>query len=357
MKARRVDVVKNGVFENFLMSRSPIAGFEHSNGHGRNEPGLAAVARQSNLVVSTSQPVSRDALKKMLIDQIKQQNKPFGLLFDDIEGGFTITQRFIPNAFNVIPVMVYRVYPDGREELVRGVDLIGTPLIVSAKSSPPTMTSASSTASAALNPAGFPSPRSSPDILISQIEVQKKEKSQERAHFTRAQREPRGSSQAMKNSLIARVAPLAITLVCISAAFAPRDARSQASQKPAAPAEDQHAAPPQPKFDGAAQAGFEGDITVRALRAEMARSMKVLLAQLEQPYFIAYRVRNTQSVGVSASRGSLSHQRQITQSQSRRRFARGRLCLRQHQLRSRRRRLRLSHEPPLRRIQRAASRR
>jgi len=110
----------------------------------------------------------------------------------------------------------------------------------------------------------------------------------------------------MKNSLIARVASFAITLVCISAALAPHDARSQASQQRAAPAEAQHAAPPQPKFDGAAQAGFEGDITVRALRDEMTRSMKDLrLAQLEQPYFIAYRVRNTQSIGVSASRGSL----------------------------------------------------
>ncbi len=181
VKARRVDVVKNGVFENFLMSRSPIAGFDHSNGHGRNEPGLAAVARQSNLVVSTSQPVSRDALKKMLIDQIKQQNKPFGLLFDDIEGGFTITQRFIPNAFNVIPVMVYRIYPDGREELVRGVDLIGTPLIVFSK-----VVAADDDVRVFNGVCGaesgwVPVSASSPDILISQIEVQKKEKSQERA--------------------------------------------------------------------------------------------------------------------------------------------------------------------------------
>src|SRR6266576_1063176 len=47
VKARRVDVVKNGVFESFLMSRSPIAGFDHSNGHGRSQPGFRAIARQS----------------------------------------------------------------------------------------------------------------------------------------------------------------------------------------------------------------------------------------------------------------------------------------------------------------------
>ena len=181
VKARRVDVVKNGVFDNFLMSRSPIAGFDHSNGHGRSQPGFSVVARQSNLVVTTSKPVSRDELKRMLIELIQQQNKPFGLIFDDIEGGFTMTQRFIPNAFNVIPVMVYRVYPDGREQLVRGVDLIGTPLtvfskIVAADNSPKVFNGVCGAESG-----WVPVSASSPDILISQIEVQKKEKSQERA--------------------------------------------------------------------------------------------------------------------------------------------------------------------------------
>lgn len=181
VKARRVDVVKNGVFENFLMSRSPIAGFVHSNGHGRGQPGFRAVARQSNLVVATSKPVSHDGLKKMLIEQIKQQNKPFGLMFDDIEGGFTITQRFIPNAFNVIPVMVYRVYPDGREELVRGVDLIGTPLTVFSKILAADDSVQTFNGVCGAESGWVPVSASSPDILLSQIEVQKKEKSQERA--------------------------------------------------------------------------------------------------------------------------------------------------------------------------------
>jgi TldD protein len=181
VKGRRVDVVKNGVFENFLMSRSPIAGFDRSNGHGRAQPGFSVVARQSNLVVATSKPISRDELKKLLLEQIKQQNKPFGLIFEDIEGGFTITQRFIPNAFNVIPVMVYRVYADGREELVRGVDLIGTPLTVFSK-----ILAADDDVQVFNGVCGaesgwVPVSASSPDILVSQVEVQKKEKSQERA--------------------------------------------------------------------------------------------------------------------------------------------------------------------------------
>ncbi|HEV2388470.1 MAG TPA: metallopeptidase TldD-related protein [Candidatus Acidoferrales bacterium] len=180
VKARRVDVVKDGVLKNFLMSRSPIAGFDHSNGHGRAQPGFAPVARQSNLVVTTSNPVAPGELKKMLLAEIKRQNKPFGLMFDDIEGGFTMTQRFIPNAFTVLPVMVYRVYPDGRQELVRGVDLIGTPLTVFSK-----IVAADANVQVFNGVCGaesgwVPVSASSPDILVSQIEVQKKEKSQER---------------------------------------------------------------------------------------------------------------------------------------------------------------------------------
>ncbi len=181
VRARRVDVVKDGVFENFLMSRSPIAGFDHSNGHGRSQPGFSVVARQSNLVVTTSKPVSHDELKKMLIDLIKKQKKPFGLVFDDIEGGFTMTQRFIPNAFNVLPVMVYRVYPNGAEELVRGVDLIGTPLTVFSKVVAADDSSEVFNGICGAESGWVPVSASSPDILISQIEVQKKEKSQERA--------------------------------------------------------------------------------------------------------------------------------------------------------------------------------
>ena len=65
----------------------------------------------------------------MLIDEVKRQNKPYGLYFRDITGGFTTTPRAGLQAFKVIPVVVYRVYADGRpDELVRGADIVGTPL-------------------------------------------------------------------------------------------------------------------------------------------------------------------------------------------------------------------------------------
>jgi TldD protein len=180
VKTRRVTAVDDGVLKNFLMSRTPIDGFPNSNGHARAQPGFTPVARQSNLLVLNSKPMSRAQLKSMLLEQIKEQHKPFGLLFDDIEGGFTITGRTIPNAFNVLPVMVYRVYPDGREELVRGVDLIGTPLTVFSKIVAADDEKAVFNGICGAESGGVPVSAGGPAILVSQIEVQKKQKSQER---------------------------------------------------------------------------------------------------------------------------------------------------------------------------------
>jgi predicted Zn-dependent protease len=180
VKARRLSVVENGVFRNFLMSRTPIEGFPNSNGHGRNQPGFTPVARQSNLIVQASSPITRAELKKMLLEQIHKENKPFGLLFDDIQGGFTITARTIPNAFNVLPVMVYRIYPDGKEELVRGVDLIGTPLTTFSKIMAADDQVGVFNGVCGAESGWVPVAAVSPGILISQIEVQKKSVSQER---------------------------------------------------------------------------------------------------------------------------------------------------------------------------------
>ena len=181
VKARRVTVVDKGILRTFLMSRAPIEGFDRSNGHGRRQQGYKVVARQSNLVVESAKQVSRAELKKLLLEQIKAANKPYGLFFDDIEGGFTFTQRVLPNAFNVRPTVVYRIYPDGKEELVRGVDLIGTPLIAFSKIIAADDQIAVFNGVCGAESGWVPVSASSPGLLVSQIEVQRKEKSQERA--------------------------------------------------------------------------------------------------------------------------------------------------------------------------------
>ena len=180
VRAQRVDVVQDGVFKRFLMSRTPIEGFSNSNGHGRKQTGYQTVSRQSNLIVEVAEPLTRAALKKRLMAMLKEQDKPFGLLFDDIQGGVTTTGRFMPNAFNVQPILVYRIYPDGREELVRGVDLIGTPLTTLSRVTAADDQLAVFNGICGAESGGVPVSAVSPAILVSQIEVQKKSKSQER---------------------------------------------------------------------------------------------------------------------------------------------------------------------------------
>ena len=180
VKARRVTVVEDGVLKTFLMSRKPVEGISQSNGHGRKQVGLAPVARQSNLIVQVAPSAIHADLKAVLIAEVKKQGLPYGLLFDEIQGGFTFTGRTVPNAFNVLPLMVYRIYPDGREELVRGADLIGTPLTTFSKIVAADKNVAVFNGTCGAESGGVPVSASSPAIFVTQIEVQKKAKSQER---------------------------------------------------------------------------------------------------------------------------------------------------------------------------------
>ena len=128
-KAQRVNLIQDGVLKNFLMSRLPIANFSNSNGHGRAQTGRMPAGRQGNLIVTSTKTESEAALRRQLIEEAKKQGKPYGLYFEDISSGFAVTTRSSPQAFQVIPLVVWRVYIDGRpDELVRGVSIVGTPL-------------------------------------------------------------------------------------------------------------------------------------------------------------------------------------------------------------------------------------
>ena len=129
VRGQKVKVIENGILKSFLMSRTPIEGFSNSNGHGRGVLSASPVTRQSNMFVESTKAKSNKELREMLIEEAKRTNKPYGYIIDNVSGGFTTTGRYMPNAFNVTPLVVYRIYTDGRpDELVRGVDLVGTPL-------------------------------------------------------------------------------------------------------------------------------------------------------------------------------------------------------------------------------------
>jgi len=173
MRARRANLIDKGKLVGFVMGRNPIAGFEKSNGHGRRSPGLPPVARQGNLVVEVSKSVPRADLEKLLIEEVKRQNRPFGMIFTDISGGFTNTSAFAPQAFKVNPVMAYRLYPDGRRELVRGIDISGTPLVALQSIRAASREIETFNGVCGAESGWVPVSASAPSLLIEKIEVEK----------------------------------------------------------------------------------------------------------------------------------------------------------------------------------------
>ena len=170
---QRVVAIENGILKGFLMSRTPIDGFPESNGHGRKNVGNSVVARQSNLIVEVEDPYSPEELKSMLLERVKAEGKEFGLYIDNIQGGFTLTGRSMPNAFNVDPILVKKIYPDGREQMVRGVDLIGTPLTSFSRIEAGATDMAIFNGLCGAESGQVPVSAIAPSILVSQIEVQK----------------------------------------------------------------------------------------------------------------------------------------------------------------------------------------
>lgn len=177
---QKVTLVDHGILKSFLMSRMPLPDFPVSNGHGRKQPGLEPVSRQSNLLVESSKRVSDAELRKMLVAEVKRQGKPYGLYFDQVTGGFTTTRRQGLQAFTVIPLVVYRVYPDGRpDELVRGVDIVGTPLSSFAKIIATGDKDDVFNGYCGAESGSVPVSAVSPALLVSEIEVQRKATSSE----------------------------------------------------------------------------------------------------------------------------------------------------------------------------------
>jgi TldD protein len=173
--ATRVEVVKDGILKNFLMGRMPVKNFSNSNGHGRGQSGLMPVGRQGNLIVTSSKTIPDAQLRASFIEEIKKQGKPYGLYFEDIQGGFTLTSRDLPQAFQVLPVMVWRVYPDGRpDELVRGVDIVGTPLTVLTEIAATGDTTSVFNGICGAESGSVPVSAAAPAMLFSQMEVQKR---------------------------------------------------------------------------------------------------------------------------------------------------------------------------------------
>jgi predicted Zn-dependent protease len=173
--ATRVPLVEDGVLKTFLLSRSPLPGFPKSNGHGRKRPGYEPVARQSNLIVRAGRKVSETRLRQMLIEELRRQAKPYGLFFQEVTGGYTTTRRQGLQAFTVIPLVVYRVWADGRaDELIRGADIVGTPLASFSKILAASDREAVFNGFCGAESGSLPVSAISPALLVGEIEIQRK---------------------------------------------------------------------------------------------------------------------------------------------------------------------------------------
>ena len=165
------------VLKSFSMSRSPVDGFLASNGHGRREPGKASVSRQGNLMVSARDSLASEDLRQALLKEVERQGLDYGLVVESIQGGFTQTGRSAPNSFQVTPDYAWRVYLDGRpDELVRGVDLIGTPLMAFERILAAGDEVAVFNGRCGAESGWVPVSASSPSLLLGEVEFQKKEK-------------------------------------------------------------------------------------------------------------------------------------------------------------------------------------
>jgi predicted Zn-dependent protease len=104
--AQTVDVVVNGILENFVIGREPVKDFASSNGHGRAAPGQAAHSRSGVILVKANHPVSKDELNQRLLTMAKVQGR-------DVYEVETLGGELIPR-------LLYRVHADGSRQLVRG---------------------------------------------------------------------------------------------------------------------------------------------------------------------------------------------------------------------------------------------
>lgn len=177
---QRAELVDNGVLRDFLMSREPTRAVAKSNGHGRRSPGYQIVPRQANLIVEPSEVVSASALKQALLLEVERAGLEYGLRFSEISGGYTQTARYETQAFKVMPVLVYRVYRDGREELVRGVDIEGTPLTALSKIALAADDFQVFNGVCGAESGWVPVSAVSPSLLVSQIEVARQELTEHR---------------------------------------------------------------------------------------------------------------------------------------------------------------------------------
>ncbi len=193
VKAQRTVLVEKGVLRSYLLSRRPVEGFQQSNGHGRSQGTQRPVARMANLIVESSKQVDDGELKRQLIAEAKRQGKPYGLIIRDITGGNTNTSSYGYQAFKGMPRMVFRVdVKTGEESLVRGVEIVGTPLSAVNRIQATGRKQGVFNGFCGAESGNVPVSTVAPAILLQEIELQRSEEGKDRPPLLKS---PSASSQ------------------------------------------------------------------------------------------------------------------------------------------------------------------
>ena len=180
--AKRAVLVEDGVLRNFLMSRRPIEGFAESNGHARGDGFQRPVGRMANLFVEGKTPVSHDRLEAMLLEEVRKQGKPYGLIIETIAGGSTNTSSYGFQAFKGLPKVAWRVdAKTGEKTLVRGFEIVGTPLSALNKIVATSDRYGVFNGYCGAESGSVPVSTVAPEMLFAEIELQRAEEGKERA--------------------------------------------------------------------------------------------------------------------------------------------------------------------------------
>lgn len=128
VEAQRAELIKHGVLQGFLTSRAGIDKKHHSNGHGRSRFNQRAISRMAVTVLESHQGLGQAEMREQLIQEIRRQKVPYGIRIIRADGGETATEGYNFQAFLGDINLATRIFPDGREEYIRGVNFVGTPL-------------------------------------------------------------------------------------------------------------------------------------------------------------------------------------------------------------------------------------
>lgn len=173
IEARRNVLVQQGVLKGYLMSRRPISGFSQSNGSGRSDADSLPEGRMSVLIVEADQTLSPEQLKNRLLEEMKKTKAPFAFRLVAMRSGEAQTSRGSSQSFVARPRLVYRVDPNGRETLVRGLEYVGTPLVAIQNIVAAGNDSFVKNAYCGSTSGFIPVSQVAPSVIVSQIELQR----------------------------------------------------------------------------------------------------------------------------------------------------------------------------------------